>query len=106
MTTNTVKYTAEQVATMADVYTRSPTPDTVQDLATAFGRTTKSIVAKLAQLQIYKKSEKVATATSAVTKLQLAQTLAPNDEAMQNDLVKLTKATLIKLQAANVADAE
>ena len=99
MTTQTVKYTQEQVEVLVARYTETPTAATVEALATETGRTVKSVVAKLAQLGVYKKAEKVG-ATAGVTKLTLAQALAPNDEVMQNDLVKLTKATLVKLQAA------
>ena len=104
MTTQTVKYTAEQVEVLVARYTEAPTAATVEALATETGRTVKSVVAKLAQLGVYRKAEKAAGAAAGVTKLTLAQVLAPNDEVMQNDLVKLTKATLVKLQAAAVAE--
>ncbi len=97
MTTKTVAYTQEQIAEMTATYTANPTRETAEAIAVQFGKTANSVVAKLAQLGIYKKAEKVAKAGGAATKLQLAQRLAPNDEAMQNDLVKLTKITLAKL---------
>jgi hypothetical protein len=105
MTTKTVAYTQEQIAEMTATYTANPTRETAEAIATQFGKTANSVVAKLAQLGIYKKAEK-ATAKTGETKLQLAQRLAPNDETMQNDLVKLTKVTLAKLVAFAEATGE
>ena len=54
-TTKPENYTADQVARMTAVYTANPTKDTVEALAKEMAKTTRSIVAKLARLEIYKK---------------------------------------------------
>lgn len=106
MTVKTVVgYTPEQVARMTEAYTSAPNAETVAILATEFGKSVKSVVAKLAQLGIYRKAEKAAAEKSGVSKAEMAITLAPGDEALQNDLVKLTKASLAKL-AERMATAE
>ena len=55
-----VNYTPEQTARLIADYTANPSKDTVAALATAFGKTTKSVVAKLVREGVYKKAEKVA----------------------------------------------
>jgi electron transfer flavoprotein alpha subunit len=55
-----VNYTAEQTARLIADYTANPTKETVATLATALGKTTKSVVAKLVREGVYKKAEKVA----------------------------------------------
>lgn len=105
MTAKTVAYTAEMVTRMTEAYVASPTAETVATLATEFGKTGKSIVAKLAQLGIYRKAEKAAGEKAGVSKAEMALAIAPGDEALQNDLVKLTKASLVKIAAAFEAKA-
>lgn len=53
--TPVVNYTDAQVERLTKVYTAKPTKSTVEALATEFGKTTRSIVAKLARLDIYVK---------------------------------------------------
>lgn len=107
MTAKTVVgYTPEQVARMTEVYTSAPNAETVATLATEFGKSVKSVVAKLAQIGIYRKAEKAVAEKSGVSKAEMAIAIAPNDEAFQNDLVKLTKASLVKLAAKFAADAD
>ena len=52
-------YTPEQVQDMTDAYTANPTKETVSLLAEQFGKTTRSIVAKLSRLELYVKPERV-----------------------------------------------
>ena len=53
--TPVVNYTDAQVERMKAVYTPSPVPASVEALAKEFGKTTRSIVAKLSRMEIYKK---------------------------------------------------
>lgn len=54
-----VNYTPEMTAKMIADYTASPTRDTVNALAAAFGKTTKSVIAKLSRENVYVKAEYV-----------------------------------------------
>ena len=46
-------YTDEMVATMVDQYSASPTKATVEALAETFGKSTRSIIAKLSREGVY-----------------------------------------------------
>ena len=59
-TTPKVNYTPEATATIVAAYMLAPTKETVATLATEFGKTTRSIVAKLSREGVYKKAEYVA----------------------------------------------
>lgn len=54
-TEKAVNYTPAQEARMTEAYTAAPTRETVDALAKEFGKTARSIVAKLSRLEIYKK---------------------------------------------------
>ena len=56
-TAKTVNYTPEQTAAMVADYTANPTQATVEALAAALGKTTRSIVAKLSREKVYKAKE-------------------------------------------------
>jgi hypothetical protein len=58
-TTPKVNYTPEATATIVAAYVAAPTKETVTALATQFGKTTRSIVAKLSREGVYKKAEYV-----------------------------------------------
>lgn len=51
-----VNYTPEMTATMKAAYVAAPNKDTVAALALQFGKTTKSIVAKLSREGVYQKA--------------------------------------------------
>lgn len=106
--TKVVSYTPEMIASMTEAYVAAPSADTVAELATKFGKSTKSVVAKLAQLGVYRKAEKVAADKAGETKAAIAARIAGEDADFAADLVKLTKASLAKIEAfASVeADAE
>ncbi len=57
----TVTYTAEQTSELVAAYKASATPETVAIFAEKFGKTVKSIVAKLAREGVYKKAEKASS---------------------------------------------
>jgi electron transfer flavoprotein alpha subunit len=72
-----VNYTPEQTARLIADYTANPTKETVATLATAFGKTTKSVVAKLVREGVYRKAEKVAKdGTPVVKKNELVEKIA------------------------------
>jgi hypothetical protein len=55
-----VNYTPEATAAIVAAYMLAPTKETVAELAAEFGKTTRSIVAKLSREGVYKKAEYVA----------------------------------------------
>lgn len=59
-TTKPVNYTAEQTAKMVADYVAAPTKATVEAIATALGKSTRSIVAKLSREKVYVKPVAVA----------------------------------------------
>lgn len=54
-------YTAEQAAKIVADYKANPTKETVAALAAEMGKSPRSIVAKLVNLDVYQKPEKAAT---------------------------------------------
>ena len=58
--TKNVNYTPEQTAKMVADYVASPTKATVEAIATALGKSTRSIVAKLSREKVYVKPVAVA----------------------------------------------
>lgn len=48
-----VNYTEEQVAEMVNLYVGNSTPETVKMLAEKFGKSTRSIIAKLSREKVY-----------------------------------------------------
>jgi hypothetical protein len=53
----TVAYTPEQTFKLISAYKESPTTETVNSFAVKFGKTVKSVVAKLSREGVYKKAE-------------------------------------------------
>lgn len=97
-------YTPEQTAKIVGDYVANPSPETVNALATEFGKTVRSIVAKLSREGVYKKKEYTtktgepvvkkdahADAIGAVLKLTEAET---------ESLTKANKTALAKIFAA------
>lgn len=62
MAAQTTVYTAEQVAEMEAAYKELPTQDTVEALAEKFGKSTKSIIARLSRSGVYQKKQYVSKA--------------------------------------------
>ena len=58
--TKTVTYTAEQTAELVAAYSAEATAETVATFAEKFGKSVKSIVAKLSREGVYKSAAKVA----------------------------------------------
>lgn len=55
-----VNYTPEMTAVIVGAYVKEPTKETVDAMAAQFGKTARSIVAKLSREGVYKKAEYVA----------------------------------------------
>lgn len=72
-----VNYTAEQTSALVAAYVAAPEKATVEAMAAKFGKTTKSIVAKLVREGVYKKAERKAKDGSPVVhKNALVQQIA------------------------------
>lgn len=65
MTAKTVTYTAEQTAELVAAYSAASTAETVATFAEKFGKSVKSIVAKLAREGVYKSAAKTAGTSKA-----------------------------------------
>jgi uncharacterized protein (DUF1501 family) len=102
-TAKPVNYTPEQTAKMLADYTANPTPATVEALAVALGKTTRSIVAKLSREKVYKAKEYVSkTGEKPVKKDDLADKLSEMfglTEAEADSLTKANKTALVKILA-------
>lgn len=98
-----VNYTNEQTAAIVQAYKAAPTAETVAELATQFGKTVRSIVAKLSREGVYQKKEYVGkTGEKPVKKDDLADKLATAfglTEAEADSLTKANKTALLKILA-------
>lgn len=105
-------YTAEQTAELVEAYKAEPTPATVETYATKFGKTVKSIVAKLSREGVYSKKEYVSkSGEKPISKEELAdkigEAVAGLSEAELDSLTKANKTALQKiLDALKLRDAE
>jgi hypothetical protein len=91
MSEKIVNYTPEMTAEMVEAYQASPTKATVEALATKFGKSTKSIVAKLAREKVYVKAIPEA-GTKRVPKNALIEKLAEQMGVPSEQLEGLDKA--------------
>lgn len=93
-----VNYTPEMTAAMRAAYVASPTKDTVAALAVQFGKTTKSIVAKLSREGVYVKAAYVTKAgTAPVKKDAMVAVIAGLIGASEESLDGLEKAPKVAL---------
>lgn len=87
-----VNYTVEQTASMIEAYTANPTKDTVESLATAMGKTVRSIVAKLSREKVYIKAEyKTKSGEVVQKKNDTADAIGAVLRMNENDIDSLTK---------------
>ena len=97
-------YTVEQTAALVEAYKAAPTAETVAAFAETFGKSVKSIVAKLSREGVYQKKAYVTKAGSApVRKEALAdelQAVFNLSEAEADSLAKANKTALLKILAA------
>ena len=96
-----VNYTAEQTVQMLAAYTTAPTKSTVEALAVAMGKTTKSIIAKLCREKVYVKAAYVTkTGEASVKKDAHADAIGAillMTEAETESLTKANKTALVKI---------
>lgn len=85
----TVNYTAEMTAKMVDMYKAG---EAVETIATAVGRTVRSVIAKLSREGVYASKAKIA-GTKRVTKADLVAKIAEAIEADPAKLESLEKAS-------------
>ena len=99
--TNAVRpknYTDDMVASMTEQYVANPTRETVEALAQEFGKSVRSIIAKLSREGVYVAQPKVTqTGEPVVRKAELVAQLEAHFEVAIPTLVKASKADLQKL---------
>tara|TARA_B100001778_G_C18268991_1_gene485704 strand:+ start:160 stop:519 length:360 start_codon:yes stop_codon:yes gene_type:complete len=99
--TNAVRpknYTDEMVAQMTEAYTANPTRDTVDALAKRFGKSVRSIIAKLSREGVYVAQPKVTkTGEPVVRKAELVSVVEAHFGIALPTLVKASKADLQRL---------
>ncbi len=99
--TKTVNYTPEQTAAMVSAYVAAPTADTVETLAEQFGKTVKSVVAKLSREGVYKKKEYTTKTGDKVVKkdahADAIGAILKMSEGEIDSLTKANKTALVKI---------
>lgn len=97
----TVNYTDEQTAALRAAYVAAPTKETVDSFAEKFGKTARSIVAKLSREGVYKAAEYVSkTGEKPVKKDTHADAIGAVlnlTEADTSSLAKANKTALVKV---------
>jgi hypothetical protein len=93
-----VNYTEAQTKEIVDTYVNAPVKATVEALAVKFGKSTKSIVAKLAREKVYQ-TEAKASGSKSVTKAELVADIAKLAGNSPEVLESLEKATAPALRA-------
>ena len=104
MSEKVVNYTAEQTAELKAAYVAEPTAETVAAFAEKFGKTVKSVVAKLSREGVYVKKEyKTKTGEKPVKKDAHADAIGAVLRLSEGEIESLTKANksaLVKIFAA------
>lgn len=104
MTAKTVNYTPEMTAELVAAYKAAPVADTVSAFAVKFGKTTKSVVAKLSKEGVYVKKEYVSkTGAAPVKKDTVADEIGKILDMTEAEVDSLTKAN--KTALAKIANA-
>ena len=96
-------YTDEMVATMVDQYSAEPTKATVEALASTFGKSTRSIIAKLSREGVYVAQPRTTKAGTAIVRkadivAEIAQLLGAHESDTMSTLGKASKADLLTLK--------
>ena len=95
-----INYTDQMVTEMTSTYLENPTLDTAREIASHLGKSTKSVVAKLVSLGIYKKAVRATKSGSPVVqKATLVKEIEKATGLTMPSLVKATKADLLQLKA-------
>tara|TARA_Y100000593_G_C4255130_1_gene309247 strand:- start:45 stop:476 length:432 start_codon:yes stop_codon:yes gene_type:complete len=91
-------YTDEMVVSMTEQYVANPTRETVDSLAQEFGKTTRSIIAKLSREGIYKAQPRTTkTGEPVISKAQYVSAISSHFEVELPTLVKAGKQDLQRL---------
>jgi len=99
-TVKAVNYTAEQTAELVNAYKASPTSETVDAMATKFGKNRRSIIAKLTRERVYVKAEYTGkTGQKPVFKDATADKIGELLRMNEGDITSLTKANKSALVA-------
>ena len=94
-------YTDEMVAQMTNDYSANPTRETVDALAKQFGKTTRSIIAKLSREGVYVAQPRTTkTGEPVVSKAQFVSAIEAHFDIAMPTLVKSGKQDLQKLAEA------
>jgi cyanate lyase len=104
----TVTYTPEMTAELVEAYKASPTEATVATLAEKFGKSVRSIVAKLAREEVYVAKATTKAAAKATTKADLRKLVEKRLDIEADALESLEKGSKAALEAlvAALADGE
>ena len=95
---NAKNYTEEMVNEMTAAYTENPTRETVDALAEQFGKTTRSIIAKLSREGVYVAQPRTTkSGEPVVSKAELVSTIAAHFDIEVPTLVKAGKQDLQRL---------
>lgn len=93
-------YTDEMVAQMTEQYQANPTRETVDGLAREFGKTTRSIIAKLSREGVYQAQPRTTkSGEPIVAKSELVSEVATILGVEVDDIASLEKATKVHLKA-------
>ena len=92
-----VNYTPEMTSALVEAYKVAPTKETVEMFASAFGKTARSIVAKLSREGVYVKATPVKNVEKRVTKAEQIEALATKMGVPSEKLESLEKATFATL---------
>ena len=92
-------YTDEMVANMTKQYQANPTRETVDELAREFGKTTRSIIAKLSREGVYVAQPRTTkSGEPIVAKAELVSEVATILGVEVDDIASLEKATKVHLK--------
>ena len=95
---NAKNYTEEMVNEMTAAYTENPTRETVDALAEQFGKTTRSIIAKLSREGVYVAQPRTTkSGEPVISKAELVSTIAEHFDIEVPTLVKAGKQDLQRL---------
>jgi len=95
---NAKNYTEEMVSEMTTAYTENPTRETVDALAEQFGKTTRSIIAKLSREGVYIAQPRTTkSGEPVISKAELVDTIANHFDIELPTLVKAGKQDLQRL---------
>lgn len=88
-----VNYTPEMTAELVATYVAEPTEATVANLAEKFGKTVKSVIAKLSREGVYHSKAKETAGKREMTKAEMVADIAKLVGATDEQLESLEKAT-------------